>query len=165
MSRNLFVIGTGTDIGKTYVTGLIMKKLKESGVSVAYYKAAMSGNDVGEEGKILPGDAIHVKQVSGVSQPLKEMCPYVYRNAVSPHLASRLEGNPVRLERVLEKYKEVCEKYEYVTLEGSGGILCPICFDEAKIWLPDVIKACKAGTLLVADAGLGTINSVGLTAF
>lgn len=69
------------------------------------------------------------------------------------------------MERVLEKYKEVCEKYEYVTLEGSGGILCPICFDEAKIWLPDVINACKAGTLLVADAGLGTINSVGLTAF
>lgn len=165
MSRNLFVIGTGTDIGKTYVTGLIMKKLKESGVSTAYYKAAMSGNDEGEDGKILPGDAIYVKQVSGVSQPLREMCPYVYRNAVSPHLASRLEGNPVRLERVLEKYKEVCEKYEYVTLEGSGGILCPICFDEAKIWLPDVIKACKAGTLLVADAGLGTINSVGLTAF
>ena len=83
-----------------------MKKLKETGVSAAYYKAAMSGNDEGEDGKILPGDAIQVKQVSGVSQPLKEMCPYVYRNAVSPHLASRLEGNPVRLERVLEKYKE-----------------------------------------------------------
>ena len=49
MSRNLFVIGTGTDIGKTYVTGLIMKKLKESGVSVAYYKAAMSGREKEKE--------------------------------------------------------------------------------------------------------------------
>lgn len=71
MSRNLFVIGTGTDIGKTYVTGLIMKKLKETGVSAAYYKAAMSGNDEGEDGKILPGDAIQVKQVSGVSHSKK----------------------------------------------------------------------------------------------
>ena len=44
MSRGLFVIGTGTDVGKTYVTALIVKKLKDSGVSAAYYKAAMSGN-------------------------------------------------------------------------------------------------------------------------
>ena len=44
MSRNIFITGTGTDVGKTYVTGLIVKKLRESGVNAAYYKAAMSGN-------------------------------------------------------------------------------------------------------------------------
>ena len=45
MSKAIFITGTGTDIGKTYVTGLIVKKLAESGASAAYYKAAMSGND------------------------------------------------------------------------------------------------------------------------
>ena len=45
MSKALFITGTGTDIGKTYVTGLIVKKLAEEGKSAAYYKAAMSGND------------------------------------------------------------------------------------------------------------------------
>lgn len=59
--------------------------------------------------------------MSGIRQPLEEMCPYVYETAVSPHLASRLEGNPVRMETVLEKFHEVCEKYEYVTVEEAAG--------------------------------------------
>jgi len=45
MSKVLFIIGTGTDIGKTYVSGLIVKKLRESGSRAGYYKAAMSGNE------------------------------------------------------------------------------------------------------------------------
>ena len=165
MSKKLFIIGTGTDVGKTYVSGLILKKLKESGVSAAYYKAAMSGNERSADGSLIPGDALHVKRVSGISQPLEEMCHYVYETAVSPHLASRMEGNPVQMEVVLEGFRKACQGYEYVTMEGSGGILCPICFDEKEIWLPDVVKACGLDCLLVADAGLGTINAVGLTAF
>ena len=165
MSKKLFIIGTGTDVGKTYVSGLILKKLKESGVSAAYYKAAMSGNERSADGSLIPGDALHVKRGSGISQPLEEMCPYVYETAVSPHLASRMEGNPVQMEVVLEGFRKACQGYEYVTMEGSGGILCPICFDEKEIWLPDVVKACGLDCLLVADAGLGTINAVGLTAF
>lgn len=165
MSKTLFVVGTGTDIGKTYISGLIVKKLHESGSAAAYYKAAMSGNVRRADGGLVPGDALFVKEISGISQPLVEMCPYIYETAVSPHLASRMEGNPVQMEVVLEGFRNSCDNYEYVTLEGSGGILCPICFDEGELWLPDVIKACGAGCLLIADAGLGTINSVGLTAF
>ena len=96
---------------------------------------------------------------------MEEMCPYVYETAVSPHLASQMEGNPIQMEVVLEGFRKACQGYEYVAMEGSGGILCPICFDEEEIWLPDVVKACGLGCLLVADAGLGTINAVGLTAF
>lgn len=164
MSKNLFITGTGTDVGKTFVTGLILKKLKESGVKTGYYKAAMSGNDRREDGSLIPGDALYVKSVSGIEQPLEEMCPYVYEHAFSPHLASRIEGNPVQLQRVLKGFQLVCEKYDYVTMEGSGGILCPICFDEANIRLQDIIKACGLSCLMIADAGLGTINNVGLTA-
>lgn len=165
MSKKLFITGTGTDIGKTFVAGLILKKLKQNGINAAYYKAAMSGNDRRPDGSLIPGDAMHVKEVSGIEQSLEEMCPYVYEHAVSPHLASRLEGNPVQMDCVLKNFEAVCEKYEYVTMEGSGGILCPICFDEEKIQLPDVIKVCRLSCLIIADAGLGTINDVGLTAF
>lgn len=164
MSKNLFITGTGTDVGKTYVAGLILKKLQQNGIKAAYYKAAMSGNDRRADKSLIPGDALHVKTVSGIAQPLEEMCPYVYEHAVSPHLASRLEGNPVKMECVLEHFHAVCEQYDYVTMEGSGGILCPLCFDEAKIQLPDVVKACNLSCLIVAHAGLGTINDVGLTA-
>jgi len=163
MSKNLFITGTGTDVGKTFVTGLIVKKLAESGRSAAYYKAAMSGNDRRLDGSLIPGDALYVKNISGISQPLEEMCPYIYENAVSPHLASRMEGNPVRMDVVEEGFRKVCSKYDYVTMEGSGGILCPICFDEAKIQLEDVIRQLDLSCLIVADAGLGTINSVVLT--
>ena len=164
MSKNIFITGTGTDIGKTFVTGLIVKKLHESGRSAAYYKAAMSGNERREDGSLIPGDALYVKTVSGIGQPLEEMCPYIYENAFSPHLASRLEGNPVQMQVVKEGFEAVGRKYEYVTMEGSGGILCPLCYDEAKIQLEDVIRELGLACLIVADAGLGTINDVVLTA-
>ena len=54
MAKALFITGTGTDVGKTYITGLILKKLKENGLSAAYYKAAMSGNLRRPDGGLIP---------------------------------------------------------------------------------------------------------------
>lgn len=164
MSKNLFITGTGTDVGKTYVTGLIVKKLREGGASSAYYKAAMSGNERRPDGTLIPGDALQVKTMSGVEQPLEEMCPYIYETAVSPHLAAKIEGNPIEMECVLKNFDRVCGTYDYVTVEGSGGIFCPLRFDEQKIQLEDFIKARSLACLMIADAGLGTINAVVLTA-
>lgn len=164
MSKALFVTGTGTDTGKTYVTGLIVKKLQEAQKNPAYYKAAMSGNDRRPDGTLIPGDALAVQTISGIDQSLTSMCPYVYEHAYSPHLASRLEGNPVVMDIVTHGFADVAADYDYVTVEGSGGILCPICFDEARIQLEDVVKELHLSSILIADAGLGTINSVVLTA-
>ncbi|MCI8585818.1 MAG: dethiobiotin synthase [Lachnospiraceae bacterium] len=163
MAKALFITGTGTDVGKTFVAGLIVKKLKDSGKNAAYYKAAMSGNPRRPDGSPIPGDARYVKEISGITQPLSSMCPYVYETTVSPHLASRLEGNPVRMEVVREGFYKLMAQYDYVTMEGSGGILCPLCFDEGELWLEDVIQTLGLSCLIVADAGLGTINSVVLT--
>ena len=164
MSKALFITGTGTDTGKTYITGLIVKKLQEAGKNPAYYKAAMSGNDRRPDGTLIPGDALAVQTMSGIDQSLTSMCPYVYEHAYSPHLASRLEGNPVVMDIVKHGFADVAADYDYVTVEGSGGILCPICFDEARIQLEDVVKELHLSSILIADAGLGTINSVVLTA-
>lgn len=163
MSKGLFITGTGTDLGKTYIAGLIVKKLADAKQSAAYYKAAMSGNDRRADGSLIPGDALFVQKTAGISQPLEEMCPYVYEHAYSPHLASRIEGHPVQMDVVKAGYYKVCSAYDFVTMEGSGGILCPICFDEAKIQLEDVIRKLHLPSILIADAGLGTINSVVLT--
>lgn len=164
MTKKLFITGTGTDVGKTYVAGLLVKALRESGRSAAYYKAAMSGNCRRADGSLIPGDAVQVQAMSGTEQPLDSMCPYLYEAAVSPHLAARMEGNPVDLSVVQETFAAVCQRYEYVTVEGSGGILCPIRFDETKLQLEDIVQALGLSSLLVADAGLGTLNSVALTA-
>ena len=165
MSKGLFLTGTGTDVGKTYMAGLLVKKLHESGRRAGYFKAAMSGNSRRPDGSLIPGDALAVQRVSGIPQSLESMCPYVYETAVSPHLASRLEGNPVRLDVVERAYAAAAQAYDYVTVEGSGGILCPLRHDGERLFLEDVIHALHLPCLLVADAGLGTINSVVLTAF
>lgn len=163
MSKNLFITGTGTEIGKTYISALIVKKLHEAGVNVAYYKAAMSGNERRPDGSLIPGDALFVKELSGIPQSLESMCPYVYEHAVSPHLASRLEGNPVHLEVIEKTFQAVYREHDYVIIEGSGGITCPLNFDEAPLQLEDIIRKFDLPSLLVADAGLGTINGVVLT--
>ena len=54
MAKAIFVTGTGTDVGKTYVTGLLLKKMNEMGKKAAYYKAAMSGNERDSEGNLIP---------------------------------------------------------------------------------------------------------------
>lgn len=163
MSKKIFVTGTGTDVGKTYITGLIVKKLNAMGLNPAYYKAAMSGNDRDANGKLIPGDALFVKKMSKISQPLETMCPYIYEMAVSPHLASRLEGGPIDMKVVKEGFRKLESEYGFITMEGSGGILCPIRKDDEVIFLEDVIRELDLSCIIVADAGLGTINSVVLT--
>ena len=164
MSKTLFITGTGTDVGKTYLSGLILKKLQENHLHAGYYKAAMSGNDRAPDKTLIPGDAWYVKTVSGIRQPLSEMSPYVYETAVSPHLAAQIEGNPLDMKVVLQGFDQVCSQYDYVLAEGSGGILCPLRFDTQEIYLEDFIKARDLSCLIAADAGLGTINWVVLTA-
>ena len=163
MSKGIFVTGTGTDICKTYVTALIVKKLHEAGIDTAYFKAAVSGNDRDESGRLIPGDAAFVKRISGIPQPLDTMCPYIYEMAVSPHLAAKLEGHPVELETVKAGYDKLSGEHEYVICEGSGGIVCPIRYDDKVIMLEDIVKALGLPALVIADAGLGTINSAVLT--
>ena len=164
MSKALFITGTGTDTGKTYITGLIVKKLQEARKNPAYYKAAMSGNERRPDGTLIPGDALAVQTMSGIDQSLTSMCPYVYEHAYSPHLASRLEGNPVVMEVVKHGFADVAADYDYITVEGSGGIVCPIRWDEEhEILLEDIVKMLHLNTLVIADAGLGTINAVVLT--
>ena len=159
MSKGLFISATGTDVGKTYVTALIVKKLRRAGFNAGYYKAALSGADCIED-----SDAGFVNKTAQIGQEEKSLLSYLYKNAVSPHLAAKLEGNPVEKNVVINDYKAVQEKYDYVTVEGSGGIVCPIRYDDkARYFLEDIIKWLKLPILLVADAGLGTINSVVLT--
>lgn len=159
LSKGLFISATGTDIGKTYVTALIVKKLREAGLNAGYYKAALSGADC-----IKNSDAGFVNEFAKIGQDENTLLSYLYKNAVSPHLAAKIEGNPVEKDVVIQGYKTVQAKYDYVTVEGSGGIICPIRYDnKAQYFLEDIIKWLNLSVLLVADAGLGTINSVVLT--
>lgn len=160
MSKGIFITATGTDAGKTYVTALLVKKLRQAGYDAGYYKAALSGA-IPKDGRLIPKDAEYVKQVADIDTPLEQMVSYIYETAVSPHLAAELEGNPVELEKVLRDHETVRKLHDYVTVEGSGGIVCPI--RRGMYMLEDLIKAMGLEVLIVAPAGLGTINHVILT--
>ena len=159
MGKGIFVTGTGTDIGKTYVSALIVKKLAYAGIRTGYYKAALSGpKSIGDS------DAGYVKKIAGITQEDTSLLSYLYQNAVSPHLAAQIEGNPVDPEKIKKDFDKVKSKFDYVTVEGSGGIVCPIRWDEEhEILLEDIVKMLHLNTLVIADAGLGTINAVVLT--
>lgn len=159
MSKAIFITATGTDIGKTYVSGLIAKHMKDKGLNIGYYKAALSGShDVSDS------DAWHVKEKAELPDSYNEMVSYTYKHAYSPHLAAQIEGNPPDIDVIKRAYIDISAKHDYMIVEGSGGIICPIRYDDnKKIFLEDIIKELNIPSLIIADAGLGTINAAVLT--
>ena len=157
--KGLYILGTGTDVGKTYITALWLKKLRESGHDVAYYKAAVSGAS-----SISESDAGYVKQVAGLSQGNDTLVSYVFDEAVSPHLAARHEGRVIDRTVVNRNFCHVARTHAYTTVEGSGGIICPLHVTDTELYmLEDVVKDLHLPAIVVATAALGTINSTVLT--
>ena len=115
MGKALFITGTGTDIGKTYVTGLIVKRLKAAGLRAGYYKAALSGAEMSADGSLLPGDALHVARTAALAED-EAIVSYIYRDAVSPHLAARIENRPIDFGKVERDFRAAKERFDYLTV-------------------------------------------------
>ena len=110
--RGLFVTGTSTDIGKTYVSAAIARELTKKNLKLAYYKAAVSGSDCIEH-----SDAGYVRDHANIKQSTESLLSYLYEKPLSPHLAGRGENRFAKLDKILEKYLNV----EKVTLIPCGG--------------------------------------------
>ena len=168
MNNGYFVTATGTDVGKTFVTALLVKKWRDSGIDAGYYKAALSGAEL-RDGKWIAGDADYVKTIAGLPDTQEQLVSYVYKEAVSPHLAARKEGNPVELSRVRADFEAATKRHEFIFAEGSGGIICPIRYDSSaslvpqKLFLADIMKVLGLPLLVVTTAALGSINASVLT--
>lgn len=163
MTKGIFITGTDTDVGKTIVTAGIMHILRSNGYNATYFKAALSGA-LEEKGNIIPGDTSFVSKVSKLNEDFNNITPYIYKRAVSPHLAAKLENNPIDINTIKEKYSHLKEKYDYIVAEGSGGIVCPLIDDENGIYLlEDLIKDLNMDVIIVTRAGLGTINHTVIT--
>ena len=164
--KGYFVTATGTDVGKTFVTALLVKKWRESGIDAGYYKAALSGAEF-RGGQWVAGDADYVRAAAGLTDTQEQLVSYVYKEAVSPHLAARKEGNPVELSRVKADFEAASRRHKFIFAEGSGGIICPIRWDDApggqRIFLTDIIQALGLPVLIVTTAALGSINACVLT--
>lgn len=162
MTKGIFITATGTDVGKTYVSALLLKYLLKSGLNAGYYKPVLSGA-IQNNGKIIPGDCEFVLKFSGLNLPPLNYVSYIYKEPLSPHLAAQIENNPVELSKIVSDFSNIKKQFDYIIVEGAGGIVCPFRLDNQKIMLPDVIKALGLDIIIVASAALGTINSTFLT--
>ena len=161
--KSIFITATGTDIGKTYVSGLLVKKFRDLGLNCGYYKPALSGAIKQQDGSLLPGDCGFVVKTSGLNVKPMDCVTYCFEEAVSPHLAAERQGVRIEKSVIKSEFQKREAIYDYLVVEGAGGITCPFNMKEEVLLLPDVIKAMGLDILIVADGGLGTINSVLLT--
>lgn len=154
MGKGIFIIGTDTDVGKTFVNGGITYKLKQDSYKVISYKPIQSGGTI-------PQDCKYVKEVCDLNNPYEEMNSYCLKEEVSPHLAARMESISIDKEKIVNHYKDLIDKYDYVIVEGAGGIVVPLIENEYFVY--DLIKDLDIDVVIVARAGVGTINHTVLT--
>lgn len=163
MAKKIFISATGTDIGKTYVSALIVKKMREAGLDCGYYKPVLSGV-VELGGKLIQSDPNYVIETAQIPITANECVSYFWQEAVSPHLAAKRAKEEINIDKIKFDFSRMNKKYDYLLIEGAGGITCPLRLEDGeKYLLKDLIWELGLSVIIVADAGLGTINSTLLT--
>ena len=125
MGRGIFVTGTDTCVGKTIVTGLLGRYLKDRGLKVITQKWVQTGcidtsEDIDMHAKLMDMDAEILKKY------YDDMAPYIFKFPSSPHLAASLEKRKIDNCKIKNSYQRLIEDFDHVIVEGAGGILVPL---------------------------------------
>jgi len=155
----LVITGTGTGVGKTIVAAAVAALARERGAAVAYVKPAQTS--VGDDPADEPADIDVVRRLAGLDAgDVRELARYP--DPLSPAAAARLSGLPaVDLVGVAERVRALALDYRLVLVEGAGGLL--VRYDDDGATIADLARTLDAPVLLVASAGLGTLNHTALT--
>lgn len=149
----MVVTGTGTEIGKTIVTSAVAAAHRD--LRVAVLKPAQTGVAAGE-----PGDAAEVARLAGAHVTAVELARFP--EPLAPGTAARRAGlAPVRPYEIAEAAQKLATEHDLVLVEGAGGLL--VRYDEQGATLADAARLLAAPVLVVAPAGLGTLNATALT--
>jgi dethiobiotin synthetase len=152
--RSLFITGTDTAVGKTIVTGLLGRYLRERARRVITQKWVQTGCS-----HKVPQDIACHYELMGLPVPVKkylpDVAPYVFRRACSPHLAARYENKRVSAQRIRKCFKRLASQFDCVLVEGAGGVLVP--YDD-RHFLITIAKELDLAVLLVSQNRLGAIN-------
>lgn len=151
----VFVTGTGTEVGKTYVAAAIARTLVEEGKRVGVFKPAVTG--LGEEGE---SDHELLRRAAGSAQSADEIAPYRYEPPMSPHLAAELAGERIERHRLLAVARAAADGADALVAEGVGGLLVPFSTDYL---VRDLAVDLGLPLVVAAPPGLGTINHTLLT--
>lgn len=158
LNKGLFVTGTGTEVGKTYVTSLIAKSLSAAGVGVGVYKPVASGC-VHRDDKLVCEDAEQLWLAAGKPRSLEDVTPQQFAAPVAPNVAARLEGLHVDSKLLRSGFDRWSES-EFILVEGVGGLLSPISDHEL---VADIAVEFGLPLLIVVNNQLGCINQTLLT--
>ena len=149
----LFITGIDTNIGKTFATGMIACALAEKGKNVITQKMIQTGcsevSDDIEMHRKIQGLPFTEEDKAGLT------CPYIFTYPCSPHMAAEKDGKTIDLSVITEATRRLQEKYEYVLLEGAGGLMVPNDFHSLAI---DYVKEQGYPVILVTSGKLGSIN-------
>jgi dethiobiotin synthetase len=154
----LFITGTDTGVGKTFVTCALARGLRAAGVDVGVMKPVETGVPVSG-----PEDARALMRAANVRDELDLVCPIQYAMPAAPQAAAAAEGSETSAsstDRISRAFSTLSARHTFTLVEGAGGILVP--FDE-KTMMADVAKSLGLPVLIVARASLGTINHTLLT--
>ena len=155
----LLVTGTDTAVGKTLIAGMIARSLRAGGTSVDVFKPAATGCR-SVRGELVSADAEFLAACADSPRSLSEIAPVRYSRALAPNEAARRDRRPVDLDAIFQAYRQLEGQAEVVIVEGVGGLLCPISDD---FWVIHFAKLLALPLVIVARAGLGTINHTLLT--
>jgi dethiobiotin synthetase len=155
--KTIFITATNTGVGKTTISGLLLRFLNQQAIKTGYQKWASTGDAEN------PADLAACLKMAGLEADptlLDLQVPYRFTFPASPHLAAELEQKEIDPGIIISAYQEMVKRYEVLVVEGVGGLLVPLRRD---LLLADLLGRLKLPTIIVAHTGLGTINHTLLT--
>jgi len=153
-ARGLFITGTDTEVGKTYVGALIAQSLRAAGHRVGVYKPAASGCRL-LAGDLVSDDAVLLWEAAGRPGELDRVCPQRFQAALAPHLAARKEGKRLDADLLRTGIEYWQARSDVILVEGSGGLMSPLGKEE---YVADLAYDLGFPLVVVARNALGTIN-------
>lgn len=151
----IFVTGTDTNVGKTYVACALALALRRAGRRVAVAKPVETG--VADQ----PNDALRLKEAAGDESSLDDVCPLRFRAPLAPTAAARLERRSIDVDALTAWIETRRRGADVLIVEGAGGLLVPL---SGTVTFADLAVRCGLPVLIVAANRLGTVNHTALTA-
>jgi dethiobiotin synthetase len=159
MKKGVFITGTDTGVGKTYVAAGLARALARARVDVGVMKPAETGCRR-QSGRLVPRDALLLIKSSEARDSLSFVNPYRFQKPLAPFVAAKLEGKQIVPGRIMRSFHELDRRHDFMIIEGAGGIMVPLRNDYT---YRELALDMGLPVLIVARAGLGTVNHTLLT--
>lgn len=156
--RGLFITGTDTGVGKTYVTEQILNQLSSQSISCVAMKPVACGATQTPNG-LRNADAMKLQQASSVEVPYELLNPYCFEPEIAPHLAAQQAGVAIELSIILSAFEALSLLSDVIIVEGLGGWQVPLNLQSAKpLFISTLAAQLQLPVVLVVALQLGCLN-------